>query len=50
MMIVGGADALQQFGDLRCSFISDFVQAINLNLKDCKRLIPVQEHDHWRMD
>jgi len=25
-------------------------EAINLNLKDCKRLIPVQEHDHWRMD
>ena len=48
MMIVGGADTLQQFGDLRCSFISDFVQAINL--KDCKRLIAVQERDHWRMD
>ena len=50
MMIVGGVDTTSTIYDLRCSFISDFVQAINLNLKDCKRLIPVQEHDHWRMD
>ena len=48
MMIVGGVDTTSTICDLRCSFISDFVQAINL--KDCKRLIAVQERDHWRMD
>ena len=48
MMIVGGVDTTSTICDLRCSFISDFVQVINL--KDCKRLIAVQERDHWRMD